>query len=257
MPRSVFPHADPSLAPSACRSVPGRRVDSAEPSEPVRGCGSIVGVDGFQVLDSSYRALLGVVDGLDDDVGWRNTRCAGWTVRDLVHHLWSDAQRGLAALHTPAAGPADVDSVSYWRPWQPGTPGAEAGRRGTRIMASAWSSVEPIATSYAETARAVLVAGRGRAGGDLVGTQGHVLTVDTLFRTLAVEATVHHLDLRLGKPSEEGIAETRRVLDGLLGRPAPIRHSVRYALIGTGRESLTEEEAQALGVDAERLPLFG
>lgn len=86
-------------------------------------------MDGYQVLDSSYRALLGVVDGLDDRAGWRNTRCAGWTVRDLVHHLLSDAQRALVALHTPAADPANIDSVSYWRPWQPGTPGAEAGRR--------------------------------------------------------------------------------------------------------------------------------
>lgn len=214
-------------------------------------------MDGYQVLDSSYRALLDVLDGLDDRAGWRHTRCAGWTVRDLVHHLWSDAQRALVALHTPAAGPADVDSVSYWRPWQPGTTGAEAGRRGTRIMASAWSSVEPMAALYAETARAVLVAGRGRAGADLVGTQGHVLTVDALFRTLAVEATVHHLDLRLGTPSEEGIAEARQVLDGLLGRSAPVNDSVRYVLVGTGRESPTDEEAAALGVDAKRLPLFG
>lgn len=72
-------------------------------------------------------------------------------------------------------------------------------------MASAWSSVEPIAALY----------------------------------------------------SEAGIAETHRVLDGLLGRPAPIKDSVRYALIGTGRESPTAEEAQALGLDTERLPLFG
>lgn len=32
---------------------------------------------------------------------------------------------------------------------------------------------------------------------------------------------------------------------------------IRYALIGTGRDSPTEEEAEALGLDAERLPLFG
>ncbi len=214
-------------------------------------------VDGYQVLDSSYRTLRAVIANLDESAGWRNTRCVGWTVRDLVHHLWSDAQRGLVALHTPAAGPADVDSVSYWRPWQPGTPDADAGRRGTRIMASVWSSVEPIAALYAETASAVLVAGHGRAGNDLVATQDHVLTVDALFRTLAVEATIHHLDLRLGEPSEEGLAETRRVLDGLLGRPAPIEDAVRYALIGTGRESLTEGEADALGADVDRLPLCG
>ena len=220
-------------------------------------CGSMARVDGYQVLDSSYRALLVAITPLDERAGWGNTRCAGWTVRDLVHHLWSDAQRALVALHTPAAGPADVDSVSYWRPWQPGTPGAEAGLRGTRIMASVWSSIEPLAALYAETASAVLVAGHGRAGDDLVATQDHVLTVDALFRTLAVEATVHHLDLRLGEPSEEGLAETRRVLDGLLGRPAPIEDAVRYALIGTGRESPTADEVDAFGADAGRLPLFG
>lgn len=188
-------------------------------------------VDGYQVLDSSYRTLLAAITRLDEGAGWRNTRCAGWTVRDLVHHLWSDAQRALVALHTPAAGPADVDSVSYWRPWQPGTPGAEAGRRGTRIMASVWSSVEPIAALYAATASAVLVAGHGRAGDDLVGTQGHVLTVDALFRTLAVEATVHHLDLRLGEPSEEGLSETRRVLDGSLvdQHPSRTRSATRWS----------------------------
>ncbi|MGK2875103.1 MAG: maleylpyruvate isomerase N-terminal domain-containing protein [Nocardioides sp.] len=214
-------------------------------------------MDGYQVLDSSYRTLIDAITPIDEAAGWRNTGCAGWTVRDLIHHLWSDAQRALVALNTPAAGPTDVDSVSYWRQWQPGTPGAEAGRRGTRIVASVWSSAEPIAALYAETARAVLVAGHGRAGDDLVATQDHTLTVDALFRTLAVEATVHHLDLRLGEPSKEGLEETRRVLDGLLGRPAPIQDAVRYALVGTGRESLTDDEAGAFGADVERLPLFG
>ena len=40
----------------------------------------------------------------------------------------------------------------------------------------------------------------GRAGDDLVVTQDHVLTVDALFRTLAVEATVHHLDFGSESP---------------------------------------------------------
>lgn len=217
----------------------------------------MIGVNGYSVLEASYQELIGVVSGLDDDTGWQNTRCAGWTVRDLVHHLLTDAQRALVALHTPASGPADVDAVSYWKPWQPGTPGAEAGRRGTRIMASAWSSVEPIAAAYVETATAVLVAGHEPAADDLVGTQGHVITVDALFSTLAVEATVHHLDLRLGEPCQTGLAETRRVLDGLLGERASIVDASRYLLIGTGRETLTVEEAEALGAAADRLPLFG
>ena len=158
------------------------------------------------MLEASYRTLLDVVTTLDDEAGWRRTRCSGWTIRDLVYRLLTDAQRALVVLHTPASGPVDVDAVSYWRAWQPGTPTADAGRRVTRIMASAWSSVESIAAVYAETAAAVLVAG-ARARDEFVATQSHVLTVDTLFRTLAVEATVHQLDLRLGRSSEEGLTE--------------------------------------------------
>lgn len=219
--------------------------------------GILARVNGYQVLDQSYQSLLRVISALDDEAGWRDTRCTGWTVRDLVHHLLADAQRALVALHTPASGTTDVDAITYWMPWQPGTPSAEAGRRGTRIMASAWSSVEPIAASYVETATAVLVAGRERAAQDLVATQGYVITVDALSRTLAVGATVHHLDLRLGKPSDAGLSETRRVLDGLLGYPGPVADATRYALVGTGREPLTRQEASALGADAARLPLFG
>lgn len=49
----------------------------------------------------------------------------------------------------------------------------------------------------------------------------------------------------------------RRSNVGLLGRRAPIEDAVRYALIGTGRESLTDDEVGAFGADVERLPLFG
>lgn len=209
------------------------------------------------MLHSAYRALLDAVVDLDDAAGWQATRCTGWTVRDLVHHLLSDAQRGLVALHTPAGGPADVDAVTYWSAWQPGTAGAEAGRRGTRIMASAWTSVHPIAELYVETVGAVLVAAGERSGGDLVATQGHVLAVHDLLSTLTVEATVHQLDLGLGAPSAAGLAEVRRVLDGLLGRALPIADDTRYALIGTGREQPSAGELDLLGPGAGRLPLFG
>ena len=163
------------------------------------------------------RAVLAAIEDLDEDTGWAADRCAGWTVRDLIWHLLSDTQRALVALHTPADGTADVDAVSYWVEWRPGTPGAEAGRRGTRIMASAWSGVRSIADLYDETARAVLVAAEELPGDELVHTQGKVLSVDALLSTLAVEATMHHLDLGLGTPTAAGLTEVRRVLDGLLG----------------------------------------
>lgn len=199
---------------------------------------------------------MAAVAHVDEKTGWRSTGCSGWTVRDLLVHLLGDAERALVALHTPADGPADVDAVSYWSNWQPGSADADAGIRGTRIMASAYSSVGSIVVSYTETANAVLVAGRGRSGSDLIATQGHNLTVDALFSSLAVEATIHHLDLGLGEPSNAGLAQTRMVLDGLLGRQLPIEDTVRYALIATGRVSLTAEEDALLGADRSRLPLF-
>jgi hypothetical protein len=209
---------------------------------------------GLDSLRTAYRELLAHTDGLDETTAWRPTGCAGWTARDLVFHLLTDAQRALVALGTPAEGAADVDAVSYWRAWQPGTPGAQAGRRSVRIMASVWTSASALTALYGETARA--------DGTALVATQGHVLTVDDLLATLAVEAAVHHLDLVAfcdgPGPGARSLAPVRTALDGLLGHPAPPDwDDARYALIGTGRASLTDAERAALGADAARLPLFG
>jgi mycothiol maleylpyruvate isomerase-like protein len=240
-----------------------RRTISSEIAEDAVMCTSLAhacdtpGMIGKEACRASYSEVLRLLPTLDEDTGWRPTGCAGWTVRDLLLHLLSDAQRAIVALHTPGEGPPDVDAVTYWSSWKPGTPGADAGRRGTRIMASAWSSVSPIAELYGETARAVLVAADERAGDDLVRTQGKTLTVDSLLSTLAVEATVHQLDLGLGEPTALGLAEVRRVLDGLLGEQAPIADDARYALVGTGRASPTEEEQATLGALTDRFPLFG
>ena len=216
----------------------------------------------LQLLEAAYAELLAATGALDDDTAWLPTGCAGWTGRDLVFHLLGDAQRALVALGTPADGPADVDAVTYWRPWRPGTEGAGRMQRHTRIMASVWSSVRPLAELYEETARAVLVQARRLPGEELVRTQGHTIGVDDLLHTLAVEAVVHHLDLVAHRPapgpSGLTLRAVRRTLDGLLGRPAGEDwDDVRYVLTGTGRAPLTAAEREALGADAERFPLFG
>lgn len=218
-------------------------------------------MDGAELVREAYEPLVAFAAEVDEPTGWRPTELPGWAVRDLIFHLLGDAQRALVALARPSRQRCDTDEISYWRGWQPGTDGAQAGLRGVRIQASAWSSVRGPADLYVETAEAVLaVADRADPTGSIT-TQGHVMTVDALLRTLAVEAAVHHLDLSPAlatRPADTVLGEVRRVLDGLLGQPAPAEwDDVRYARLGTGRSPLAPAERDALGPLADRFPLFG
>ncbi|MGY1649705.1 maleylpyruvate isomerase N-terminal domain-containing protein [Geodermatophilus sp. SYSU D01119] len=214
------------------------------------------------LLRATYADLAGLVTGLTPGEGDRPSGCSGWTVLDLTQHLLDDARRGLVALATPAGGPATTDAVVYWRSWQP-TPEEDDGTAWrTRVRASTTGGLVHLAPLYAETAAAVCVTA-GRVGAtDLVGTQGRVLTAGDLCSTLAVEAAVHHLDLvahldRPG-PGPGGLAEARRVLEGLLGGPLPAAwDDATAARRGTGREPLTDADRTALGEAAGRFPLFG
>jgi hypothetical protein len=213
-------------------------------------------------LSASYAALGAAARAADDDMSWQPTRCAGWVVRDLLFHCLCDAQRGLVALHTPATGEPDRDSVTYWQGWQSNSAGAANGRRYGRVNASLFSDFDQLRELYLETATALVQCATGIDLDIPIRTQGHVLAAADLLRTLAVEATLHHLDLpaaltELAAPSAAGVAEVRRTLDGLLGHPAdPDWDDIRYALVATGRAAPTADERQQLGTDAKRLPLF-
>lgn len=210
----------------------------------------------MDVLTAAYRPLIAYADAVDDDEGWRPTALPGWCVRDLLLHLLGDCQRALVALHTPSSDP-DTDEVSYWTEWEPGTQGARDGLRGTRIQASAWSSVRGPAGLYVETARAVLEAVRCADPAAVVQTQGRRLTVASLVRTLAIEAGVHHLDLRLPTgPHPSVLALAAEVCDALAGAPSGLAPE-RWVLLATGRANASPEERAALGALAEELPLFG
>ncbi len=123
------------------------------------------------------------------------TACTGWAARDLVFHCLGDAQRALVALHTPASGPADRDAVTYWRDWAPDPAGAANGRRWSRVAASMFLCFRQLRALYLETAAAAVRAAAATDPKLRVATQGHVLTAADLTTTLAVEATIHHLDL--------------------------------------------------------------
>ncbi|MFD8388009.1 maleylpyruvate isomerase N-terminal domain-containing protein [Streptomyces sp. NPDC059680] len=216
-----------------------------------------------RAVRASYEAASAVVAGLGDEESWLPTGCTGWAVRDLVFHCLTDAQRALVALHTPAREPADRDAVTYWQDWRPDTLGAANGRRWVRVNASMFLDFGQLQGLYLETLAAVVRAAEAADPARRVGTQGHVLTAGDLLTTLAVEATVHHLDLTVRLPhapgpAPVGLAAVRTTLDGLLGRPAlPEWSDAHYARVGTGRAALTEAERAALGAAADRFPLFG
>jgi uncharacterized protein (TIGR03083 family) len=211
------------------------------------------------VLDDAYAALAAGVAALDDDAAWTPTGCRGWCVRDLVQHLHADAVRALVAVHSPAAGGADCDAVAYWRGWSVDARRDEATRRATRIESGVrdWPALR---SSYLEAVAAARLAVTGTDPAAVVSTQGHALSVADLASTLAVEATLHHLDLqahlRLPPPSPAGLREVRRVVGALLEQPLPQWSDERVALVGTGRASPNADEVDDLGPAAGRLPVF-
>jgi hypothetical protein len=218
--------------------------------------------DPLELLRSAYLPLSSVLGALDAEEGWQPTGCAGWAVLDLTQHLLFDTQRALVGLATPADVPADTDAVGYWRAWQPTAAEDADDLWRTRVVASASRGLAALAGSYAEATAAVLVAAGRLDPAARVRTQGHVVRVGDLLSTLTVEAAVHHLDLvvSLGRPgpAEGPLAEVRRVLEELAGRPLPPRwDDATAARRGTGREPLTAADRLELGPVAARVPLLG
>jgi hypothetical protein len=214
------------------------------------------------LLSTAYRDLSTVLSSLTIDEGFEPTGCAGWTPVDLGFHLLSDARRALVALNTPAAGPADTTAVDYWTAWRPPAPGDDEELWSTRIAASVHGGLRGVAARYAETSAAVVVAAGRVSPAQVVATQRRALTVADLLSTLTVEAAVHHLDLvlRLDRPGPAAapLAEVRRVLEGLLGRPLPADwDDVTAARRGTGREPLSAADRDELADAAAAFPLFG
>jgi hypothetical protein len=216
---------------------------------------------GADLVRTTYTDLRELLATVDDTESWWATGAEGWCVRDLTYHCTTDAQRALVALHTPSTRRPDRDAVSYWEGWGSDPAGDASGRRWTRVSASMFLAWDQLRALHAETADAVVHAS-GTDPASVVETQGHALLVDDLLRTLAVEAAIHHLDLvahlpDLPGPSEAGLGEARRVLDGLAGTPFPDEWDDEHVVrLGTGRALPDAKESLRLGPVAHRLPLF-
>jgi uncharacterized protein (TIGR03083 family) len=222
----------------------------------------------LDALDAAYQNLTAVAGGLSEADLMRPSRCAAWTVADVLYHQLLDARRALRTFASPADAPVDCDDVSYWAGYAPGAEDggpdhaaeSAAHARYVRIAAASYPP-GALAWEWSETAAAACRAARA-CGHPAVTTQGHVLTVAGFAATLVVEAAVHYLDLTVALPASPApapaaLALVRRVLGGLLGAPLPAGwDDVTAALKGTGRDPLTEADRQSLGPLAARFPLF-
>ncbi|MGN6796459.1 MAG: maleylpyruvate isomerase N-terminal domain-containing protein [Streptosporangiaceae bacterium] len=218
-------------------------------------------------FDGAYVQVSEVAAGLDESTMMRQSRCAGWSVGDVLYHQLLDARRALRTFATPGRGPADRDDITYWRPFSadgdipPGSAAAAEHARHVRSVASAFSATK-LTWEWTETAEAALRAAKA-CPFQMVATQGHVLRAADFMATLAVESAVHYLDMTVRLPGASpcdpvSLDLVKRVLDGLLGAAPPADWDDQtYVLKGTGRLALTEPERTRLGPAADRFPLFG
>ncbi len=189
------------------------------------------------------------------------TRCRGWVVADVLHHLLEDARRALVTVASTVAGPSDVDYVSYWSAspdaGEPAPSRHEAWSN--RRAASAFDRPSAIVAVWAETAPAAVRAAAAADPARFVATQGHVLAVPDFLATLVTEAVVHHLDLT--RRAADGAANRRTValavavstMDGLLSdevvRPADL---VADGLSAQGQRTTVADRAATGSRSARR-----
>ena len=219
-------------------------------------------VDATRALVAQYALITEITDELSPEEMTKPTRCASWTITDLLFHILGYAQRALVAFASPADDVPDVDFISYWKPFKPSNDIGLAHARYIRIGASAYASPDGLKRHWRSTSSAAC---RAAAACDApaVETQGHVLSVPGFIATLATEAAIHYLDMTLelpdAPPPDPGALEiTKHVLDGLLGASAPPDWDLEtYILKGTGRALLTASDEAALGPSVERFPLLG
>ena len=223
----------------------------------------------LETLATVYGNVTAAVEGLGEAQLMRRSLCAGWTVGDVLYHVLLDARRALRTFATPSDGPLDVNDISYWMPFSPrsgasfamGGAAAAAHARHVRIAASAYPP-GALFWEWRETSAAACRAARA-CPYERVSSQGHALRVADFAATLIVEAAIHLLDLSVElpdapAPDPAALALVRRVLDGLLGTAVPLGWDDRtYALRGTGRTPLTDDERFVLGPMAAHFPLFG
>jgi uncharacterized protein (TIGR03083 family) len=217
---------------------------------------------------------MAVVDALAREVGsvgqllhtlkpkqWElPTRCPPLTVRELTAHMLRGAVRIEEMLDKgPVDAEPEKDSVTYFS-YDPG----EGEVIVKRAQEAAVAFPPDLARAWDLEWTKALQRARTNMGDDpvLQNVFGLIRLTEYL-KTRCVEVAIHHMDVddALGKkphPDPGALEITGDVLRGLLGtdlRPLGV-DDVRFALIGTGRAPLNDDERRMLGPLAEKFTLF-
>ncbi|MEN3356612.1 MAG: hypothetical protein V7637_594 [Mycobacteriales bacterium] len=175
-------------------------------------------------MDEAFQAECGrlatEVRGLGGAEFGRPTRCAPWTVAELLAHVRTATGRLTAMLAEPAPAAADVDAAGYYRP---GLFGAEVNdARIDRARQDAAAVTGPaLAEDFERTWRAVAARVTAEPPGRLVRTRhGDGMRLDHFLLTRVVEVGVHGLDLADALGRDPWLTEpAAAAIAALLGGP--------------------------------------
>ena len=214
------------------------------------------GVTDSRALDAFHveaQALSRAVAGLSEAEWGRPTRCAPWTVRELLGHVRVGMAWLPGMLAAPPPDEATVSAVEYYRPDDRFSPRTNAARIGlARDCAAGPASGAALAEDFAATWQGVARLCRAEPSGRVVRTRhGDPMLLSAFLVTRVVEVAVHGLDLAdaLGRQPWLTPQAGDTVAELLLGpgRPAAAGELVwdrpTFLRKATGRDPLDAAEA--------------
>lgn len=222
---------------------------------------------------------MAVVDALAREVGsvgqllhtlkpkqWEQpTRCPPMNVRELASHML----RGAVRIHDMLdKGPVDEeperDGTTYFQAWDGDAAAGAAAEVVQRAQEASASFPKDLAKTWdLEWTKALQRARMYVSEDPVLHSIFGLMRLTEYLKTRCVEVVIHHMDVddALGRkphPDREALEIVGDVMRGLLGtdlRPVGV-DDVRFALVGSGRAPLNDDERQMLGPLAQKFPLF-